>query len=287
MTAYMTYNITKELMNYYRYPVITNTKVEVLEELPFPAVTFCNLTPVNLTKIRAVDPYLEEYYTKVSMLGRRMGNINWSDPGYGSTFRKSHKHDWWENMSMTLSRMFYMCLMNGVEHRPCTIAMKPVFTNMGRCATFNWNASDVAKVRLTGSDNNLIMYANIDQPNYVPGSQLAAGIKYEYLPPPYQAFKNRTCLDTLSPSFNNTLQYFDTYTYENCLQECVTRITRDRCGCIRASDNGNLGGQMGICLGASILTLTELGEFLLILILTIFRRWKYGGQVKHIKPIQH
>ncbi|XP_067663252.1 acid-sensing ion channel 5-like [Haliotis asinina] len=425
MTAYMTYNITKELMNYYRYPVITNTKIEVVEELPFPAVTFCNLSPFNLTKIKAVDPYLEEYSTKMSMLGPLTGALNWSDPGYGSTFRTNHKQEWWENISMTLDRMFYMCVMNGVEQHPCTTAMKPVFTNLGRCATFNWNASDVAKVRLTGSDNNLIMYADTDQANYVHGSQLAAGIKvilhdprvhpdlatssflaapgtstyasvlrstYEYLPPPYQAFKNRTCLDTLSPSFNNTLQYFDTYTYENCLQECITRITRDQCGCIRISDNatfgpicsiyifttcygpayqqfmqnatiqkscgcqvpcsfetydvkvstsrypsnvsmalilklgfapdeafirenfleirlfynnlivqstsqtpqyttetmiGNLGGQMGICLGASILTLTELGEFLLVLILTIFKRWKYGREVKHIKPIQH
>ncbi|XP_046581232.1 amiloride-sensitive sodium channel subunit beta-like [Haliotis rubra] len=426
MTAYMTYNITKELMNYYRYPVITNTKVEVLEELPFPAVTFCNLSPFNLTKIKAVDPYLEEYFTKISLLGYMAGNLNWSDPGYGSTFRKNHKQDWWENITMTPKHMFYSCSMNGVGYQPCTAAMKPVFTTMGNCATFNWNASDVAKVRLTGSDFNLIMDVNIDQANYVIGSQVAAGMKvilhdprvhpdlgdiflpgssrninirfcsqinecstskYEYLPPPYQAFKNRTCLDTLSPSFNNTLQYFDTYTYENCLQECITKLSHDRCGCIQPADNasighicslynltvcyipeyvtlrqnatiqkscgcqvpcsfetydvklstsrypsdvsvalilkhghapdeafirdnlleirmfydnliiqstlqtpqyttetiiGNLGGQMGICLGASILTLTELGEFFLFLIVTIFRKWKYGGEGKPI-----
>ncbi|XP_046577773.1 amiloride-sensitive sodium channel subunit beta-like [Haliotis rubra] len=425
MTGYMTYNITQELMNYYRRPVITNTKVEVIEELPFPAVTFCNLSPFNLTKIKAVDPYLEEYFTKTSLLGPLTGNINWSDPGYGSTFRKSHKRDWWENIYMAPKEMFTSCLMNGVGYYPCTAAMKPILTLLGLCATFNWNASDVAKVRLTGSNYNLILNANIDQANYVHGAEVAAGMKvilhdprvhpdlatssflaapgtstyasvhrstYEYLPPPYQAFRNRTCVDTLSPSFDNTLQYFDTYTYENCLQECITKLSHDRCGCIQPGDNesigqicslynfttcyvpeyislrqnatiqkscgcqvpcsfetydvklstsrypsdvtvaltlklglapdeefirdnlleirmfyeklvvqsttqtpqyttetiiGNLGGQMGICLGASILTLTELGEFLLFLILTILSRWKYGREVKHIKPIQH
>ncbi|XP_046581233.1 acid-sensing ion channel 5-like [Haliotis rubra] len=218
--------------NIYRYPVITNTKVEVLEELPFPAVTFCNLSPVNLTKIKAVDPYLEEYFTKTSI-----------------------------------------CSMNGVGY-PCIAAMKPRFTHMGHCATFNWNASDVAKVRLTGSDYSLIMNANIDQANYVLGAELAAGMKvivhdprvhpdlatssflaapgtstyasvrrstYEYLPPPYQAFKSRTCVDTLSPSFHNTLQFFDTYTYENCLQECITTLSHDRCGCIQPADNASIG----------------------------------------------
>ncbi|XP_071088417.1 acid-sensing ion channel 5-like [Haliotis cracherodii] len=425
MSSFMIYNITQELVNYYRYPVITNTKVDVLEELPFPAVTFCNQSPYNLSKIKAVDPYLETYLTKVSMLGPMTGSINWSDPGYGPTFRESHSRDWWENIYMTPKTMFYLCFMNGILHKPCISAMKPILTNMGQCATFNWNASEETKVRVTGSDNNLILYANVDQANYVLGSQLAAGIKvilhdprthpdlatssflaapgtstyaavlrstYEYLPPPYQAFKSRTCVDTSSPSFNNTLQYFDTYTYEHCLQECITTITHDLCGCIKPGDNatigqicsmfnftncyadkyrylrtnatiqkscgcqvpcsfesysvkvstsrfpsnvsmalilklglapneefirenyleirlfydqlivqatlqtpqyttetiiGDLGGQMGICLGASILTITELGEFLLILCLTIFRKCKHSGQVTHIKPTQH
>ncbi|XP_046577735.1 acid-sensing ion channel 1C-like [Haliotis rubra] len=386
MAGYLSYNLTKELINYYSYPVITNTKLDVHEELPFPAVTFCNLSPYNLTRVRAVDPYLEEYFAKTSLFGPYIGPINWSDPGYGSTFQESHNRDWWKNIYMSLTQMFSLCWMNGMEYHPCTLVMKPILTHMGQCATFNWNASDAAKVRLTGSDNGLVMHADIGHANYVLGSQLAAGMKYQYMPPPYQAFKNRTCLDTSSPSFTNTLQYFDVYTYENCLQECITLKTHDRCGCIRPADNatigkicsiytfttcydpvygyfmqnveilqscgcqvpcsfetydvkvstarfpsnvtlalavklgfapdetfvrenlleirvfyenlivqsteqtpqystetliGNLGGQMGICLGASILTLTELGEFLLKVCLTIFKKRRHGGRIEH------
>ncbi|XP_071088605.1 epithelial sodium channel subunit beta-like [Haliotis cracherodii] len=428
MSAYMSYSMTKELINYYRYPVITITKMEILEELPFPAVTFCNQSPFNLSKVRAADPHLETYFNKVSLLGQFTGalSLNWSEPGFDRPiYRESQTLDWWRNIHMSPEGMFYMCLMNNVPYWPCWSSMKPVFTTLGYCSTFNWNASDVAKVRVTGSENNLLMYVKVDQSNYVLGSQLSAGMKvilhdpcthpdaartsflaapgsttnavvqrstYQYLPPPYQALKNRTCVDTLAPSFNNTLQYFDTYTYENCLRECITEMTYGECGCITPSDNGtigqycsihnfttcygpvyeyvmrnatiqkecacqlpcsfatydvkvsaskypsdvsvnmlldlkiapdeeyirenyleirisyadlvvqsteqipryttetiigNLGGQMGICLGASILTLTELGEFLLFLCLTIFRRRKHGGEAKDIKPTEH
>ncbi|XP_046365976.2 acid-sensing ion channel 4-A-like [Haliotis rufescens] len=419
MSAYMSYNITQELMNYYRYPVITNTKVEVRQELPFPAITFCNLSPYNLTAAKETDPYLEKYFNGVSLLGEFYGAINWSDPGYGSTFSKRQSLDWWKKIFMKPGEILNLCVMKSAW---CVSAIKPVVTKMGHCATFNWNASDVTKVRVTGLDNNLIIFANIHHDKYVLGSQLAAGLRvilhdprihpdvatssflaapgtstyaavkrstFKYLPTPYKAFDNTTCVDTLSPTFNNTLEYHDMYTYETCLQECFTRITFNKCGCVKPSDDGtfgricsifedyscyaptygsisqdpdvhtecgcripctfdtyetkvssskypsnvsikyiidlgfagneavvrdnyleiriyyenlmlqvteqipqyttetiigNLGGQMGICLGASILTLTELGEFLLLLCLFIFKRIQGGGELKRIKP---
>ncbi|XP_067661281.1 amiloride-sensitive sodium channel subunit beta-like [Haliotis asinina] len=426
MSAYMSFNIAKELIDYYRYPVITNTKFEVLEEVPFPAVTFCNQSPFNLSKVRAADPHLEEFLKNVSALGSFRGPVNWSNPVLNRpTFRESQSLDWWRNLHMDPGEMLYVCLMNGISYEPCWSAMKPVFTTLGYCATYNWNASDVTTVRVAGSDNNLLIYVKVDQINYVLGSQLSSGMKvilhdprihpdvagtsflaapgtttnavikrstYQYLPPPYQAFKNRSCVDTLDPSFNNTLMYYDTYTYENCLRECMTKITYKICGCVTISDNqaigqycsiqnltkcyvpvygyvmknatirkqcdcqlpcsfdaynvkvssskypsdvsirmildiflapdeeyitknfleirlfyedlivqsteqipkyttetliGNLGGQMGICLGASILTVTELGEFLLIICLSILRKCKRGGELRHIKPLKH
>ncbi|XP_067660439.1 amiloride-sensitive sodium channel subunit beta-like [Haliotis asinina] len=420
MAAYMSFNITKELMDYYRYPVITNTKVEFLEEVPFPAVTFCNLSPYNLSKVRAADPYLEEFFRNDSFLLKLWAPLNWSNPVLNRpTFRESQSLDWWRNIHMDPNEMLNACRMNGVWYGQCWSVMKPLFTTFGYCATFNWNTSDVVTVRVAGPDSNLNIYIRIDQNNYVLGSQLSSGIKvilhdprihpdvagtsflaapgtttnaaiqrstYQYLPPPYQAFKNRTCVDTLDPSFNNTLKYFDTYTYENCLRECMTEMAYTKCGCVAISDNratgqhcsvynwtvcyhptfedgmknatvrklcacqlpcsfetydvmvssskypsdvssslvrhlnavpddeyltknfleiklfyddlvvqsteqtpkytretliGNLGGQIGICLGASILTLIELGEFLLIACLSFFRtRCKCGGKVK-------
>ncbi|XP_048243677.1 acid-sensing ion channel 1-like [Haliotis rufescens] len=321
-------------MNYYRYPVITNTKMEVLEELPFPAVTFCNQSPFNLSKVRAADPHLETYFNKVSLLGQLTGtlSLNWSEPGFDRPiYRESQTLDWWRNIHMSPEVILHDPRTHPDEARTSFLAAP-------------------------GSTTNAVVQRST----------------YQYLPPPYQALKNRTCLDTLAPSFNNTLQYFDTYTYENCLRECITKMTHGECGCITPSDNeyvmrnatiqkecacqlpcsfatydvkvsaskypsdvsvnmlldlkiapdeeyirenyleiriyyadlvvqsteqipryttetiiGNLGGQMGICLGASILTLTELGEFLLFLCLTIFRRRKHGGEAKDIKPTEH
>ncbi|XP_046581234.1 acid-sensing ion channel 5-like [Haliotis rubra] len=178
MAAFMSYSITIELINYCRYPVNTNTKVDVLEEIAFPAVTFCSHSPYNLSKVNAADPSLHKFFNKISILGSLSSPVNWSDPEYNMpTFQESQSLKWWKDLGMSPNEMFYMCLMNEVIYHPCMKVMKPVFTHTGNCATFNWNTSDVAKVRVTGSENNLIMYAEIDQVNYVLGSQLAAGIK--------------------------------------------------------------------------------------------------------------
>ncbi|XP_046581235.1 acid-sensing ion channel 1-like [Haliotis rubra] len=287
MSAYMSYNITKELMDFYRYPVITNTKVDVLEEVPFPAVTFCNQSPYNMSKVRAADPYLEEFFKNVSVLGGFRGPVNWNDPVLNRpTFRESKSLDWWKQIHIDPNEMLSICMMNGVSYEPCRSVMKPVLTTLGYCATFNWNASDVTTVRVAGSDNNLHIFVKVDQINYVLGSQLSSGIKYQYLPPPYQAFKNRTCVDTLDPSFNNTLE-------KNFLEirlfyeDLIVQSTEQSPKYTTETLIGNLGGQMGICLGASILTVTELGEFLLIVCLSIFRRCKRGGKVKQIKPLKY
>ncbi|XP_046577775.1 acid-sensing ion channel 1A-like [Haliotis rubra] len=420
MSAYMSYNISRELMNYYRYPAITNTKVELREELPFPSVTFCNQSPFNLTAAKETDPYLEKYFFGISLLGSFYGPVNWSDPGYGSTFSERHSLDWWKKIFMKPTEILNLCIM---KSNWCMEALKPVVTNMGNCATFNWNASDIAKVKVTGFNNNLIIFANIHHEKYVLGSQMAAGLRvilhdprihpdiatssflaapgastyaavkrstFKYLPAPYQAFETASCVDTLSPTFNNTLEHHDIYTYETCLQECFTRFAFNKCGCVRPSDDGsfgeicsfiedntcyrpaydyisqnpdvhrecgckiscsldtyeakvssskypsnvsvqyiinmgfggneaqlrdtylelriyyenlmlqvteqipqystetiigNLGGHMGICLGASILTLTELGEFFLFICLSIFKRIQSGGEIKRVKPI--
>ena len=40
----------------------------------------------------------------------------------------------------------------------------------------------------------------------------------------------------------------------------------------------NLGGQLGLFLGASILTITELLEFLVFLVYILIKRFTYGRQ---------
>ncbi|XP_067660440.1 amiloride-sensitive sodium channel subunit beta-like [Haliotis asinina] len=296
MAAFMCYSITTELINFSRYPVNTNTKVDVLEEIEFPAVTFCSHSPYNLSKVKATDPNLHQFFNKISILGSLMSQVNWSEPEYNvPTFQESHSLEWWKELGMSPDEMFYMCLMDEVIHYPCMKVMKPVLTQTGNCATFNWNTSDVAKVRVTGSDNNLIMYAQIDQANYVLGSQLAAGIKvilhdprvhpdeakssflaapgtstyaavhksrYKYLPSPYEAFQNRTCLDTLTTEFKNPLIYFEIYTYENCQRECLTRTAYKICGCIRPTDNGTIGRlcslyELNVCFSPTYLHLKK------------------------------
>ncbi|XP_041356667.1 acid-sensing ion channel 1A-like [Gigantopelta aegis] len=66
--------------------------------------------------------------------------------------------------------------------------------------------------------------------------------------------------------------------YDQMMIETVEQVPVYKTATIVA----NLGGQMGICLGASILTLTELGEFFLFLFLYIFHCFKPMNDVKKI-----
>ncbi|XP_046571310.1 acid-sensing ion channel 4-B-like, partial [Haliotis rubra] len=324
----MSYNISQELINYYSYPVITSTKVELREELPFPAVTFCNQSPFNLTAVKEADPYLENYFNSASLLGSFNGPVNWSDPGYGSTFSKRHSLDWWKKIFMNLSKSLEFCIM---KNGWCMEALKPVVTNMGNCATFNWNASDIAKVRVTGYDSNLIIFANIHHDKYVLGSQMAAGLRVilhdprihpdvatsSFLAAPGTMGEICSIIEAYTcywPTYSNVSQNpdvhsecgceipcnFDTYEtkvssskfpsnvsiqyiidlgysgneeilrdnyleirvyFENLMLQVTEQIPKYTTETVI----GNLGGQMGICLGASILTLTELGEVIFLL----------------------
>ncbi|XP_041357503.1 acid-sensing ion channel 1-like [Gigantopelta aegis] len=209
---------------------------------------------------------------------------------------------------------------------------------------------------------------------------------FNFLPSPFKAFGESECLDTRSATFNNTLKYFERYTYMHCLLECAADLLFKACGCIMPSDPplgpicslkaqgecymplmrytrtnasaqthcqckevcssttydvrmstaafpsqlwnrflvdnyivpddtytkdnvlelrifyndmlvetveqvpvyktativANLGGQMGICLGASILTLTELAEFFVFLFMCILHCFKPMNTVNPI-----
>ncbi|XP_046366057.2 acid-sensing ion channel 4-B-like [Haliotis rufescens] len=302
MSAYMSYNITQELMNYYRYPVITNTKVEVRQELPFPAITFCNQSPFNLTAVKEADPYLEKYFNGVSLLGSFNDAINWSDPGYGTTFSEGQSLDWWKKILMKPSQMLNLCIMKGSR---CLAALKPVVTNMGHCTTFNWNASDVAKVRVTGFDNNLIIFADIFHNEYVIGSQMAAGLRVilhdprihpdvatsSFVAAPgtstYAAVKRSTYIIDLGFGEDEAFIRDNILEIRIYYENLMLQVTEQSPQYTTETIIGNLGGQMGICLGASILTITELGEFVLTLCMSIFKKLRSGGKRKRIKPTKN
>ncbi|KAJ8317676.1 hypothetical protein KUTeg_005580, partial [Tegillarca granosa] len=133
---------------YFSYPTITDMTVDVAKELPFPAVTVCNLSPY----------------------------INFSDPNYFH-LQEDGVDGFLQNHSFAMSDMFVVCAFKGMMVN-CFDYFRSKVTSWGICYTFNDpGLAEPIKTRHTGSTTSLTMYLKIDQANYVFGENMAAGMK--------------------------------------------------------------------------------------------------------------
>ncbi|KAJ8301858.1 hypothetical protein KUTeg_020845 [Tegillarca granosa] len=227
---------------FFAYPTTTSIDVDVSNELDFPAVTFCNLSPYNKSRI-LLNEKLQSYYLSIlSGLFFFKPQINWSDPyykenGFFEPIERDLKTKLYDNTSMELSKVLLNCFFDNVLI-PCEEYFTPVFTSTGPCFTFNKDG--LIKTLMRGGGYNLLVQAFIDQSNYFydlsggsglkvlvhepgempdvfneglmvhPGTIAAISIskhKFEFLPEPYKAFKNGYCLDTQSQSFQNPINF--------------------------------------------------------------------------------
>ncbi|KAJ8301855.1 hypothetical protein KUTeg_020842 [Tegillarca granosa] len=220
--VYLVFTMTREIQNYLSYPTTTSIKLEVLDELDFPAVTICNLSPFNKSKI-SFDEKIQNYFMSLDpYLSQNAKPINWSDPYYSlNGFFEPESREYLMNIvSMELLTFLYFCLFDN-QYKPCNVFFKPVFTHMGPCFTFNHDG--MIKTSMNGGGYNLEVEAFIDQTNYFYGilsaSSAGSGVKYSYLPKPYKAFRNGYCLDTEAASFKNPLKSSN-YSTIACTEEC-------------------------------------------------------------------
>lgn len=68
-----------EYVIFKQYPSMTSASVKRVSSMQFPAITFCNMSPYNRSKV-AKDPRDVEYLLAISRLSSFVGPINWSDP---------------------------------------------------------------------------------------------------------------------------------------------------------------------------------------------------------------
>lgn len=149
--------------------------VDVAKELPFPAVTVCNLSPYNNLNLKS-DPYLDEYFIALSNLGHFYESINFSDPNFFH-LKKDGVDGFLQNNSFSLTDLLMVCTFKGAMIR-CDEHFKRKITSWGTCYTFNGpDLAEPIKTRHTGCVSALAIYMNTKQADYVYGENMAAGIK--------------------------------------------------------------------------------------------------------------
>ncbi|XP_041357744.1 acid-sensing ion channel 2-like [Gigantopelta aegis] len=248
-------------------PTITELQAKFSDNLNFPAITICNLNQFykdrvpNKTIIRDLIIALSELDDIIAI--RTMDDDMAGDDVREFAIDAAHR----------LDELIRTCYWRSQEVN-CSSVFNTTITAFGVCYTFNGDKFNVRSCRNAGPTGALRVILNIEQEQYSLSKTFQAGIKVllhepsemtfpgidglwvgpglsasiairrsskTLLPPPYKAFGNSVCLDTMSPSFKTPLVRFHDYNYTKlaCIQECLTDIIVESCGCRIFFDPGN------------------------------------------------
>lgn len=173
-SGYLIYTITTEIQNFYSYPTTTAVDLDITKELDFPAITLCNLSPFNKSKVQSSEKDMN-YGLSLSRFNSFAQAINWSDPFYKENgYFEPVTYQTLRNFSMELSEVLRLCMFDFVGYN-CSQLFEYSFTILGPCYTFNQDGR--FKTTMKGGTYNLNIEAFIDQRNYYFSFTMGSGIK--------------------------------------------------------------------------------------------------------------
>ncbi|XP_054431922.1 acid-sensing ion channel 5 isoform X4 [Pteronotus mesoamericanus] len=230
------WQIYSRLVNYFTWPTTTSVEVQYVENIEFPAVTFCNLNRFQtdaVTKFGFIF-FLWNIVSKVLHLQEISANFT----GFKEAidFLESQ-----QNFSITefvKKNGFYL---NNSTLLKCDFFGKPcgsqdfahVFTEYGNCFTFNHGENIEARRKVSVSGRGLRLLFNVNQkvPQF-DGLGLSspvgmhARVTIRQVKTVHQEYPWGEC----NP--NIKLQKFSTYSTSGCLKECKARHIEKQCGCL-------------------------------------------------------
>lgn len=173
----MAYSLYTLFEAYAKYPTMSNINFEFVEELPYPAITICNISPYKKSSLNG-DAILGYYFLSISRMTPFVTPLNYSQPKYAA-LNEPLDENWLQNISLTVDDMFLYCIEANII-APCGERLTPLITEAGLCYTYNsyeWGKKNGnLKTSLTGSKSAPTFYVHVNQDQYVYSHDLAAGI---------------------------------------------------------------------------------------------------------------
>uniref|UniRef100_A0A8B9N984 Acid sensing ion channel subunit family member 5 n=1 Tax=Accipiter nisus TaxID=211598 RepID=A0A8B9N984_9AVES len=254
--AIVIWQIYSRFIYYFSWPTTTTVVVQYVENVKFPAVTFCNLNRFqahavnNLRIIFLIWNIVSGVLQKFSMEDKYSQELNDFLLGNQKFSIKefTRKNGFYLNSSTLLECDFFgkPCYPQDFEH---------VFTEYGNCFTFNYNDLPARRVSLSGRGLHLLF--DVQQEKFTDEPALGytdAGITFVIHSP--KELPRFDGLGLLTPVGMHAqvsirqlksiiqeypwgeckpdikLQYHKIYSINGCLQECKARYIQDWCGCL-------------------------------------------------------
>ncbi|KAE8630081.1 hypothetical protein XENTR_v10000684 [Xenopus tropicalis] len=253
------WQVCTRVINYFSWPTTTSVNVQYVENIDFPAITFCNL---NRFQTKAVNNLSIAFFLWNIVSAVLHFTSIASDPGEMqevTDFLKLNKnfsikeftknYGFYLNNSTLLKCSFfgYPCYPEDFEH---------IFTEYGNCYTFNYNTVSMNK-RITTAGRGLSVLFDIKQTEFTDEPSLGfvdAGISFvlhsPLVPPRFDGLglhspagmhahvsmrRFKTVIQEhpwgeCNPSLK--LKYHEIYSTYGCLQECKSYYIQNECGCI-------------------------------------------------------
>ncbi|GAB1602164.1 acid-sensing ion channel 1C-like, partial, partial [Argonauta hians] len=257
----MSYQIIDRVIYYYSWPVTVNVDVNYNKTLLFPSVTICNQNSFKATKATELGRYrlLENLYNNV----RYMNSTEVERYG----FNNMSTEELFRDVAHQKEEMIISCMWG--SERCTSDNFTQIYTDHGVCYTYSQRHGEnkYRKVLSTGSENGLRLILNVEQYEYMPGPNTAAGIKIlmhnedEFpkvhelglaTPTGAHAFVGLKIVSLSNlpkprgMCSSRELEYFPTYSPENCELDCFTIRMNEVCQC-RLSYMPHKNGYPPVC----------------------------------------
>ncbi|CAC5359767.1 unnamed protein product [Mytilus coruscus] len=213
----MSYQIIDRIIYYYNSPITVNVKVNYNRSLVFPSVTICNQNAFRSTAAAENNWYrlIETMYNDSSKTFDSSDLLQFN----ASKLRIS---DLFQKAGHTKEDMIVGCSWAGGK---CTHEdFEPILTDHGLCYTFKPKSSpDEFIISSTGADHGLKLFLNVEQYEYMPGPNDAAGIKL--------LTYDKSDIPRIKELGMSVPTGIHAFVGLKTNHECLNQFTQKKCGC--------------------------------------------------------
>nr|XP_006815422.1 PREDICTED: acid-sensing ion channel 3-like [Saccoglossus kowalevskii] len=280
--GFLVYQIVRSVNLYLDYPVNVDVKITYANDLPFPAITICNM---NLLRRLELEHY--EGHDAIEFLELLYPLVTEKTSPVPENIIQNFTLTTVANLTDLLMRYGHqkenMVILCHWKSSACSsVNFTTTITDYGLCHTFNSGLEGTAPLRVdnTGARYGLTLYVDIEQGEYGRGPRESAGLKiaihnqrdiplvsdlgFAVSPGTHTLIGLRmTKISSLPNPYglckSKKLQFYGDYTMSKCQLECLTHFIVGRCGCKQAY----MPGQVRHCSPQDVYNcyLPNLGEY--------------------------